>query len=57
MEDWKDTTPSFTRWTAFFFSDNSQLTNKLYSKNLGIKINKWGLSRFESRDMRKHNQI
>lgn len=37
----------------FFFSDDVKQTREWYSKNLGIDINAWGSSSFESRNL--HN--
>jgi len=41
----------------FFLSDNLQETKAWYAKNLGIEINDWGSSGFESRDMNKPEVI
>ena len=41
----------------FFLSDNPQKTNEWYSKNLGIKINDWGSSSFESRNIDHTDKI
>lgn len=41
----------------FFYSDNPQETNEWYSKNLGIQINDWGSSSFESRNVNKPDEI
>ena len=41
----------------FFYSENPQKTNEWYSKNLGIKINDWGSSSFESRNIDKPDEI
>lgn len=35
----------------FFYAENPQETQKWYSENLGIEINDWGSSSFESRDI------
>lgn len=41
----------------FFFSDNLQQTKEWYTKNLGIEINDWGSSSFESRNLNNPDQI
>ncbi len=41
----------------FFYSNNPQETNEWYSKNLGIEINDWGSSSFESRNIEKPDEI
>ncbi len=41
----------------FFLSDNPQETKEWYTKNLGIEINDWGSSSFESRNMNKPDEI
>jgi len=46
-----DTTPKVTGIGGiFFYSDNPQKTNEWYAKNLGLEINDWGSSSFESRN-------
>ncbi|NMM50777.1 VOC family protein [Flammeovirgaceae bacterium KN852] len=35
----------------FFYSDNPDKTKEWYTKNLGIEINDWGSSSFESRNL------
>ncbi len=53
-----DTTPKVTGIGGiFFFSDNPQEAKEWYAKNLGLEINEWGSSSFESRDMNKPDQI
>ena len=42
---------------VFFYSDNPKETNEWYSKNLGVKINDWGSSSFESRNIDKPDEI
>ena len=45
-----DTTPKVTGIGGiFFFSDNLKETKEWYAKNLGLEINEWGSSSFESR--------
>ncbi len=45
-----DTIPKVTGIGGiFFYSENPQETNEWYSKNLGIEINDWGSSSFETR--------
>src|SRR4249920_1995705 len=47
-----DTTPKVTGIGGiFFYSDNLKETKEWYTKNLGIEINDWGSSSFESRDI------
>jgi len=41
----------------FFFSDNPKETKEWYSKNLGLEINEWGSSSFESRNIDKPGEI
>lgn len=41
----------------FFFSDNLEQTKEWYTKNLGIEINDWGSSSFESRNINKPEEI
>jgi predicted enzyme related to lactoylglutathione lyase len=53
-----DTTPKVTGIGGiFFFSDNPQETKEWYTKNLGIEINDWGSSSFESRNLNNPDQI
>ncbi|MDZ7650361.1 MAG: hypothetical protein U5K54_26260 [Cytophagales bacterium] len=35
----------------FFLSNNPKETNEWYVKNLGLEINEWGSSSFESRTL------
>tara|TARA_B110000467_G_C17928956_1_gene268908 strand:- start:14 stop:442 length:429 start_codon:yes stop_codon:yes gene_type:complete len=42
---------------VFFFSDTPSETREWYTKNLGIEINDWGSSSFESRDLNNPEQI
>ncbi|WP_040911067.1 VOC family protein [Leptospira broomii] len=41
----------------FFFSDNLKETKEWYAKNLGLEINEWGSSSFESRNINKPDEI
>jgi predicted enzyme related to lactoylglutathione lyase len=41
----------------FFFSDNPKEAKEWYSKNLGIEINDWGSSSFESRNINNPDEI
>jgi len=41
----------------FFYSEQPDITNEWYSKNLGIELNDWGSSSFETRDIDNQNQI
>jgi predicted enzyme related to lactoylglutathione lyase len=41
----------------FFFSDNLQETREWYVKNLGLEINEWGSSSFESRNVNRPDEI
>ena len=53
-----DTTPKVTGIGGiFFYSRNPQETNEWYSKKLGVKINDWGSSSFESRNIDKPDEI
>jgi predicted enzyme related to lactoylglutathione lyase len=53
-----DTTPKVTGIGGiFFYSDNLKETNEWYTKNLGIEINDWGSSGFESRNINRPDQI
>jgi len=53
-----DTTPKVTGIGGiFFYSDNPKETNEWYSENLGIEINDWGSSSFESRNVNKPDKI
>ena len=46
-----DSTPKVTGIGGiFFFTDNPQETKEWYSKNLGLEINEWGASSFDSRN-------
>ena len=53
-----DTTPKVTGIGGiFFFSDNLKETKEWYAKNLGLEINEWGSSSFESRNINKPDEI
>ena len=53
-----DTTPKVTGIGGiFFFSDNLQDTKDWYAKNLGLEINDWGSSSFESRNINRPEEI
>ncbi len=53
-----DTIPKVTGIGGiFFYSDNPNKMNEWYSKNLGIKINDWGSSSFESRNVDRPDEI
>ncbi len=53
-----DITPKVTGIGGiFFFSDNPQETKDWYSKNLGLEMNEWGSSNFESRDLENPERI
>ncbi len=53
-----DTTPKVMGIGGiFFFSDNPQETNEWYVKNLGLEINEWGSTSFESRNINKPDEI
>ncbi len=41
----------------FFYSDNPQESREWYAKNLGLEINDWGSSSFESRNINKPEEI
>jgi len=41
----------------FFFTDNPQDTKEWYAKNLGLEINEWGSSSFESRNITNPDEI
>lgn len=53
-----DTTPRVTGIGGiFFYSDNLPETKEWYTKNLGIEINDWGSSSFESRNINNPEEI
>jgi len=52
------TTPKVTGIGGiFFYSDNLKDTKEWYTKNLGIEINDWGSSSFESRNLHKPDEV
>jgi predicted enzyme related to lactoylglutathione lyase len=52
------TTPKVTGiGGVFFFSENPKEVNEWYTKNLGIEINSWGSSSFESRNINNPEEI
>ena len=53
-----DSTPKVTGIGGiFFYSDNLKETKEWYTKNLGLDINEWGSSSFESRNINKPDEI
>ena len=53
-----DTIPKVTGIGGIFFcSDNLKETKEWYTKNLGIEINDWGSSSFESRNVNRPDEI
>lgn len=53
-----DATPKVTGvGGVFFYSDNVEETQKWYAENLGIEMNDWGSSSFESRDLNNPEQV
>ena len=58
QETTNDITPKITGIGGiFFFSDNPKETKEWYAKNLGLEINDWGSSSFESRNINKPSEI
>jgi predicted enzyme related to lactoylglutathione lyase len=54
----KDTTPKVTGIGGiFFFSDDLKKTREWYVKNLGLEINDWGSSSFDSRDLNNPDTV
>jgi len=52
------TTPKVTGVGGiFFYSENLKESKEWYTKNLGIEINDWGSSSFESRNINKPDEI
>lgn len=41
----------------FFFSDSPERLKEWYAKNLGLEINEWGSSSFESRNINNPDEI
>ena len=53
-----DKTPKVTGiGGVFFFADNPKETKEWYTKNLGIDINDWGSSSFETRNIDRPDEI
>jgi predicted enzyme related to lactoylglutathione lyase len=53
-----DTTPKVTGIGGiFFYSDNPKEIKEWYTKNLGLEINEWGSSSFESRNIDRPEEI
>lgn len=53
-----DTTPKVIGIGGiFFFTDDPKATKEWYSQNLGMEINDWGSSSFESRDINHPDTI
>ena len=53
-----DTTPKVTGIGGiFFYSDNLKEAKEWYIKNLGIEINDWGSSSFESRNINRPDEV
>jgi predicted enzyme related to lactoylglutathione lyase len=54
----KDTIPMVTGIGGiFFYSDNPQATKDWYANNLGLEINDWGSSSFESRNLDNPEEV
>lgn len=53
-----DTSPKVTGIGGiFFFSDNPKEMKEWYTKNLGLEVNAWGASSFDSRDLNDPEKI
>src|SRR6187549_1115765 len=53
-----DSTPRVTGIGGiFFYSDNPKEAKEWYTKNLGIEINDWGSSSFESRNINNPDEV
>jgi predicted enzyme related to lactoylglutathione lyase len=53
-----ETTPKVTGIGGiFFYSEHPQETKEWYTKNLGLEINEWGSSSFESRNVNGPDEI
>ena len=53
-----DNTPKVTGIGGiFFYSENLKETKEWYTKNLGIEINDWGSSSFDSRNINNPDEI
>ncbi|WP_430406534.1 VOC family protein [Fluviicola sp.] len=58
MKEQKNDTPKVTGIGGiFFFSENLPETKEWYAKNLGLEINDWGSSSFESRDLNNPDKV
>lgn len=54
----KDNTPKVVGVGGiFFYSENPEKSKEWYTKNLGIEINNWGSSSFDSRDINDPEKI
>ena len=54
----KDTTPKVIGIGGiFFYTDNPDKTKEWYTKNLGLEINDWGSSSFDSRNINNPDEI
>lgn len=53
-----DKTPKVTGiGGVFFYSENPKDMKEWYTKNLGMEINNWGSSSFESRDINRPDEV
>jgi predicted enzyme related to lactoylglutathione lyase len=53
-----ETTPKVTGIGGiFFFSDSPEALKEWYAKNLGLEINEWGSSSFETRNISNPDEI
>ncbi len=53
-----DTIPKVTGIGGiFFYSENLKETKEWYTKNLGIQMNEWGSSSFESRNVNRPDEV
>lgn len=53
-----DNTPKVTGIGGiFFYSENPKDMKEWYTKNLGLEINDWGSSSFESRDINRPDEV
>ncbi len=53
-----DTTPKVTGIGGiFFYSDNTKETQDWYTQNLGIEMNDWGSASFDSRNIKRPDEI
>jgi len=54
----QDTTPKVTGIGGIFFlSDNPKEAQEWYARNLGIEMNAWGSSSFESRNLHRPEEV